>query len=65
MGFFHDTGDEALAHQEVNGAGHKAELSHELIAAAASYEVRPASLSVSLSWHCADRSVHCAGRQGV
>ncbi|KAJ3913696.1 hypothetical protein F5877DRAFT_51879 [Lentinula edodes] len=39
MGFFHHESDEAQAYDQVVNAPHKAELSHELIAAAASYEV--------------------------
>ncbi len=39
MGFFHHDSDEAQAYEQVTNAPHKAELSHELIAAAASYEV--------------------------
>lgn len=41
MGFWNSSEDEntwADAHQQVNDAGHKAELSHELIAGAAAYE---------------------------
>ncbi|KAI9001001.1 hypothetical protein BD414DRAFT_574496 [Trametes punicea] len=40
MGFFHHESDEAQAYNQVVNSGpeHKAELSHELIAAAASYE---------------------------
>ncbi|TBU49546.1 hypothetical protein BD309DRAFT_986345 [Dichomitus squalens] len=38
MGFFHHESDEAQAYDQVVNAPHKAELSHELIAAAASYE---------------------------
>lgn len=40
MGWFSDDSDEANAYDQVVNAPHKAELSHELIAAAASYEVR-------------------------
>jgi hypothetical protein len=40
MGWFHHESDEANAYNTVNDEGtHKAKLSHELIAAAASYEV--------------------------
>ncbi|KAF9060841.1 hypothetical protein BDP27DRAFT_1236110 [Rhodocollybia butyracea] len=39
MGFFHHESDEAQAYNEVVNAPHKAQLSHELIAAAASYEI--------------------------
>lgn len=39
MGFFNHDSDEAQAYDQVVNAPHKAELSHELIAAAASYEV--------------------------
>jgi len=45
MGFFSSSEDETTwgtAHAEVNKAGHKAELSHELLAAAASYEAAKA-----------------------
>ncbi|KAJ7205732.1 hypothetical protein GGX14DRAFT_644236 [Mycena pura] len=49
MGFFHHESDEAKAHDEVTNAPHKAELSHELIAAAASYEAAKA-----YEKHCAD-----------
>ncbi|RDB22699.1 hypothetical protein Hypma_010147 [Hypsizygus marmoreus] len=38
MGFFNDDSDQAQAYNEVANAPHGAELSHELIAAAASYE---------------------------
>ncbi|KAJ7789908.1 hypothetical protein B0H14DRAFT_2535763 [Mycena olivaceomarginata] len=39
MGWFHHESDEAQAYNTVNDEGtHKAKLSHELIAAAASYE---------------------------
>ncbi|TFY73092.1 hypothetical protein EWM64_g10920 [Hericium alpestre] len=38
MGWFNDDSDEAQAYGQVNDAPHKAELSHELIASAASYE---------------------------
>ncbi|EGO24829.1 hypothetical protein SERLADRAFT_438431 [Serpula lacrymans var. lacrymans S7.9] len=41
MWFTHDS-NEAQAHQEVTGGGHKAKISHELIAAAASYEAAKA-----------------------
>jgi len=42
MGFFSDDSEQAQAYQEVTNAPHKAELSHELIAAAASYEAAKA-----------------------
>lgn len=42
MGWFSSDSDEATAHSQVEGAGHKAALSHELIAAAASYEASKA-----------------------
>ncbi|KAJ7065713.1 hypothetical protein C8F01DRAFT_1080614 [Mycena amicta] len=42
MSFFHDDSDEAQAHDQVVSAPHKAALSHELIAAAASYEAAKA-----------------------
>nr|VWO97756.1 Patatin-like phospholipase domain-containing protein (EC [Ganoderma boninense] len=42
MGFFHHESDEAQAYEQVTNAPHKAELSHELIAAAASYEAAKA-----------------------
>ncbi|KAG9218913.1 hypothetical protein CCMSSC00406_0000973 [Pleurotus cornucopiae] len=42
MGWFNDDSDEAQAYNQVVNAPHKAELSHELIAAAASYEARAA-----------------------
>ncbi|KAI0750814.1 hypothetical protein C8Q80DRAFT_1268131 [Daedaleopsis nitida] len=38
MGFFSNDSDEAQAYDQVVNAPHKAELSHELLAAAASYE---------------------------
>ncbi|KAF7313010.1 1 concanamycin induced protein c [Mycena kentingensis (nom. inval.)] len=38
MGFFHHQSEEAQAYEQVVNAPHKAPLSHELIAAAASYE---------------------------
>lgn len=41
MGWFDSDSDQAQAYDQVTNAPHKAELSHELIAAAASYEVRP------------------------
>jgi len=37
MGWFHDNSDEAQAHAEVMKGPHKASMSHELIAAAASF----------------------------
>ncbi|KAJ6008990.1 hypothetical protein N7522_004006 [Penicillium canescens] len=42
MGWFSDDSDQAAAYNEVVNAPHKAELSHELIAAAASYEAAKA-----------------------
>eukprot|EP00914_Ancora_sagittata_P006098 GHVO01012378.1.p2 GENE.GHVO01012378.1~~GHVO01012378.1.p2 ORF type:complete len:109 (+),score=19.78 GHVO01012378.1:1-327(+) len=42
MGFFSDDSDQAQAYNEVTQAPHKAALSHELIAAAASYEAAKA-----------------------
>ncbi|KAJ7205728.1 hypothetical protein GGX14DRAFT_644224 [Mycena pura] len=42
MGFWHHDSDEAQAYEEVTNAPHKAALSHELIAAAASYEAAKA-----------------------
>ncbi|PIL37161.1 hypothetical protein GSI_00853 [Ganoderma sinense ZZ0214-1] len=42
MGFFHHESDEAQAYEQVTNAPHKAQLSHELIAAAASYEAAKA-----------------------
>lgn len=42
MGWFHHESDEAQAYNEVTSAPHKAALSHELIAAAASYEAAKA-----------------------
>ncbi|KAJ8585736.1 hypothetical protein M405DRAFT_824410 [Rhizopogon salebrosus TDB-379] len=41
MWFQHDS-PEAQAHQQVTGGGHTAKLSHELLAAAASYEAAKA-----------------------
>ncbi|KAH9938057.1 uncharacterized protein B0H18DRAFT_1090933 [Fomitopsis serialis] len=41
MGWFDDS-DKSAAYDEVNNAPHKAELSHELIAGAASYEAAKA-----------------------
>ncbi|KIK03211.1 hypothetical protein K443DRAFT_676874 [Laccaria amethystina LaAM-08-1] len=51
MGLFHHESDAAKAYDQVNGASkeHKAHLSHELIAAAASYEAAKA-----YEKHCAD-----------
>ncbi|KAJ7059387.1 hypothetical protein C8F01DRAFT_989300 [Mycena amicta] len=49
MGFFHHHSDEAKAYEEVTQAPHKAALSHELIAAAASYEAAKA-----YEKHCAE-----------
>ncbi|RPD67153.1 hypothetical protein L226DRAFT_565900 [Lentinus tigrinus ALCF2SS1-7] len=42
MGFFSSDSDQAQAYDQVVNAPHKAELSHELIAAAASYEAAKA-----------------------
>ncbi|KAJ6546693.1 hypothetical protein DFH09DRAFT_1248978 [Mycena vulgaris] len=42
MGWFNHDSYEAQAHEQVTTAGHKAALSHELIAAAASYEAAKA-----------------------
>ncbi|GAW05367.1 hypothetical protein F5879DRAFT_873741 [Lentinula edodes] len=42
MGLFSDDSDQAQAWDQVNNAPHKAELSHELLAAAASYEAAKA-----------------------
>ncbi|KAI0770760.1 putative phosphoglycerate mutase family protein [Irpex lacteus] len=42
MGWFEHDSDEAKAYHEVTNAPHKAALSHELIAAAASYEAAKA-----------------------
>ncbi|KAF9515223.1 hypothetical protein BS47DRAFT_1342126 [Hydnum rufescens UP504] len=42
MGFFSDDSDEAQAHGQLRGGHHKAALSHELIAGAASYEAAKA-----------------------
>ncbi|TFK56048.1 hypothetical protein OE88DRAFT_1804828 [Heliocybe sulcata] len=42
MGWFSDDSDQAQAYDQVTNAPHKAELSHELIAAAASYEAAKA-----------------------
>ncbi|KZW04017.1 hypothetical protein EXIGLDRAFT_743644 [Exidia glandulosa HHB12029] len=42
MGWFSEDSDEAQAHSQVEGAPHSAQLSHELIAAAASYEAAKA-----------------------
>jgi len=42
MGWFNDDSDQAQAYDQVVNAPHKAELSHELIAAAASYEAAKA-----------------------
>ncbi|KAI0774284.1 hypothetical protein C8Q74DRAFT_1269269 [Fomes fomentarius] len=42
MGFFHSQSDEAQAYDQVVNAPHEAKLSHELIAAAASYEAAKA-----------------------
>ncbi|KAF8896444.1 putative phosphoglycerate mutase family protein [Infundibulicybe gibba] len=42
MGWFDDDSDQAQAYNEVTNAPHQATLSHELIAAAASYEAAKA-----------------------
>ncbi|KAJ3741089.1 hypothetical protein DFH05DRAFT_1504515 [Lentinula detonsa] len=42
MSFFSDDSEQAQAWDQVNNAPHKAELSHELLAAAASYEAAKA-----------------------
>ncbi|KAJ7480745.1 hypothetical protein FB451DRAFT_1238341 [Mycena latifolia] len=42
MGWFSDDSDQAQAYEEVTNAPHKAQLSHELIAAAASFEAAKA-----------------------
>ncbi|KAF9167548.1 hypothetical protein BGX21_000077 [Mortierella sp. AD011] len=42
MGWFDSDSDQASAYNQVQNAPHKAELSHELIAAAASYEAAKA-----------------------
>ncbi|KII95165.1 hypothetical protein PLICRDRAFT_25752 [Plicaturopsis crispa FD-325 SS-3] len=42
MGWFDSDSDQAQAYDQVTNAPHKAELSHELIAAAASYEAAKA-----------------------
>ncbi|EIW79545.1 hypothetical protein CONPUDRAFT_144799 [Coniophora puteana RWD-64-598 SS2] len=42
MGFFSEDSDQAQAHDQVTNAPHKSELSHQLIAAAASYEAAKA-----------------------
>ncbi|PBL02591.1 hypothetical protein ARMGADRAFT_1057948 [Armillaria gallica] len=42
MGWFNDDSDQAQAYDQVVNAPHKAQLSHELIAAAASYEAAKA-----------------------
>ena len=42
MGLFHHESDHAEAYNQVNGAPHKAALSHELIASAAAYEAAKA-----------------------
>ncbi|KIK54884.1 hypothetical protein GYMLUDRAFT_48278 [Collybiopsis luxurians FD-317 M1] len=49
MGLFHNESNEAKAYEEVTKAPHKAELSHELIAAAASYEA-----AKKYEEHCGD-----------
>jgi hypothetical protein len=42
MGFFSHDSEESQAHNDYHAAPHKAHLSHELIAAAASYEAAKA-----------------------
>jgi len=42
MGWFSDDSDQAAAYDQVTNAPHKAEMSHELIAGAASYEAMKA-----------------------
>ncbi|EIM88444.1 uncharacterized protein STEHIDRAFT_120613 [Stereum hirsutum FP-91666 SS1] len=42
MGWFHESSDEASSYDQATNAPHKAELSHELIAGAASYEAAKA-----------------------
>ncbi|KAF8630576.1 hypothetical protein AX17_005388 [Amanita inopinata Kibby_2008] len=42
MGWFSDDSEQAQAYDQVTSSPHKAELSHELIAAAASYEAAKA-----------------------
>ncbi|KAK1233758.1 hypothetical protein PQX77_003075 [Marasmius sp. AFHP31] len=42
MGWFSDDSDQAQAYEQVKNAPHQAKLSHELIAAAASYEAAKA-----------------------
>ncbi|TRM67529.1 hypothetical protein BD626DRAFT_533950 [Schizophyllum amplum] len=42
MGWFNDDSDQKQAYDQVQNAPHKAELSHELISAAASYEAAKA-----------------------
>ncbi|KAJ7059376.1 hypothetical protein C8F01DRAFT_989395 [Mycena amicta] len=49
MDFFHHQCDEAKAYEEVTNAPHKAALSHELIAGAASHEAAKA-----YEKHCAE-----------
>ncbi|KAJ3722911.1 hypothetical protein EV361DRAFT_968243 [Lentinula raphanica] len=49
MGFFSDDSEQAQAWDTVNNAPHKAELSHELLAAAASFEAAKA-----YEKHCAE-----------
>ncbi|KAJ6566498.1 hypothetical protein B0H19DRAFT_1137975 [Mycena capillaripes] len=49
MGFFSDDSDQAQAYDQVVNAPHKASLSHELIAAAASFEAAKA-----YEKHCAE-----------
>ncbi|KAJ7046332.1 hypothetical protein C8F04DRAFT_939170 [Mycena alexandri] len=49
MGWFSDDSDQAQAYDQVTNAPHKAALSHELIAAAASYEAAKA-----YEKHCAE-----------
>eukprot|EP00918_Siedleckia_nematoides_P021752 GHVU01046869.1.p2 GENE.GHVU01046869.1~~GHVU01046869.1.p2 ORF type:complete len:122 (+),score=23.53 GHVU01046869.1:47-367(+) len=49
MGFFSSDSDQSAAWDEVNNAPHKAELSHELLGAAAAYEAAKAYEN-----HCAE-----------
>ncbi|KAJ8698440.1 hypothetical protein PTI98_005148 [Pleurotus ostreatus] len=58
MGWFNDDSDEAQAYNQVVNAPHKAELSHELIAAAASYE---AAKAAGLAGAFIDRIVETKG----
>ncbi|KAH9913151.1 uncharacterized protein BXZ73DRAFT_55623 [Epithele typhae] len=50
MGWFSEDSDQAQAYDQVVNAPHKAELSHELLAAAASYEVRPSPSSAAKAY---------------